>query len=127
MIESYDPTTGELLNRLDENGHEVPDDTPVAMPVGFSRPPTLIETIRAVIRTEVSQAAESQGMGSFDEEDDFDIDDEPADPTTPWEEVFEPDAPQPTVDDVKLAESLGKVPSDATQPQPQPAADEVEA
>lgn len=113
MNQVIDPLTGEVINQLDENGHELPDDTPVAMPLGFTRQPTLIETIRAVIRTEASAAAASSGYGSFEEEDDFDVDDE-VDPKTPWEEVFEPENPQPTEEDAKLVEKLTGKASEAS-------------
>ena len=46
-------------SRLGKNGHEVLDSTPVAMPVGYERPLTLDEKLRAAIRTSLSDYAHS--------------------------------------------------------------------
>lgn len=88
-----DPKTGEIYNsrpRLDSHGHEVPDPTPVAVPSGFRRPETLAETVARLVRREVSDAAEAQGFESFEEADDFEVDDDPQDPGTPYETFFDP-------------------------------------
>lgn len=61
---------------LNEDGWEVPDPTPVAWPAGVRRPETLTEQIRRLVRLEVSKAAAEQGMESFEEADDFDMDDD---------------------------------------------------
>ena len=59
------------------NGKEVPDPTPVALPVGHHHPPTLREDMQRFIREEVSRHyQEAEGAGSFEEEDDFDVDDD---------------------------------------------------
>lgn len=59
-----------------DRGEEVPDPTPVEVPVGFRHPPTLRETMQRLIREEVSRAAEQSGDESFDEADDFNVDEE---------------------------------------------------
>lgn len=61
------------------------DSTPMALPVGFRRPPSLIEQMRTMIRNEMSEAAARSGRETFEEANDFDVDDDPDDPTTPWE------------------------------------------
>lgn len=76
------------MAKLDENGHEVLDDTPVALPIGFKRPPSINDTIRQLVRNELSRAAQQQGAESFEEADDFDVGDD-YDPTSPWELTFD--------------------------------------
>lgn len=61
---------------LDERGWEVPDSTPVAWPAGVRRPETLTDQIRRLVRMEVSRAAAEQGLETFEESDDFDVEDE---------------------------------------------------
>lgn len=70
---------------------EVLDGTPMALPVGFRRPPSLIEQMRLMIRNEMSQAAAQKGRETFEEANDFDVADDPDDPTTPWEHAADGD------------------------------------
>lgn len=44
------------------------------------------------VRRELSNQAAADGQETFEEADDFDVDDEPADPTTPWELNFDQEA-----------------------------------
>lgn len=62
--------------RLDDNGLEVLDDTPVAIPVRFSRAETLVDQVRRLVAGELSGAATLAGFESFDEADDFDVGDD---------------------------------------------------
>lgn len=75
--------------RLDKNGHEILDPRPVEMPVGFHRPETLAEQIQRMVRTEFSEAASNAGFESFEDADDFDVEDE-IDPGSPYEMEFDP-------------------------------------
>lgn len=68
------PETGEVIvprwaQKLDEKGREVLDDTPVAIPVGFERPPTLEAQIERIMSLSARRAAL---MGEDLDEDDFD-------------------------------------------------------
>lgn len=82
---------GEIINYLDENYQEHPDDTQIAPPVGFNPQPSLAETIRNMVRSErLRQELEGQDMETFEEADDFDVGDD-YDPTTPYENDFDPD------------------------------------
>lgn len=75
---------------LDEFGREIPDPTPMAPPVGYRRAPTMAEIIRQQIQGEaLARAAREMGKESWEEADDFDIGDD-YDPTSPWEEQFDP-------------------------------------
>lgn len=77
------------MKRLDAQGREILDPTPVAIPAGFKEPMSLEERIQRIIRTEVSRAAENQGMETFEESEDFEVDDE-NDPFSPFETFFDP-------------------------------------
>lgn len=72
------------MAKYDDQGREIPDNTPVAVPAGWARPPTIEELIRRHIRVEMSRQAADQGMESFEEADDFEVD-EDGDPLSPYE------------------------------------------
>lgn len=73
--------------KFNERGEELPDDTPVEMPLGFKRPPSLQEMIAQAIRTHVSDVAAAQGLESFEEANDFGDEDEDPLPFSPHEVV----------------------------------------
>lgn len=80
---------------LDKRGREIPDPLPMAPPIGYKRSPSLAEQIRAMVVSEkLRQEALESGFETFEESDDFEIEDDPADPRTPYEAVFDP-APTP--------------------------------
>lgn len=90
-IEGYLASIGRRHARLDEKGREVVDPTPIAPPVGYKRPPTLVEQLRNMIRSDaLAREAAAAGYETFEEADDFDIADDPIDPKTPYEIGFEP-------------------------------------
>lgn len=62
--------------QFDERGREIPDQTPVEMPIGYRRPLTMEERMQKYIREEMSRRAADDGMESFEEADDFDVEDE---------------------------------------------------
>lgn len=81
---------GHKGRRLNAAGQEMPDAVPMAPPIGYRPAPSLSEQIREMVRGEhLRMAAEAAGYESFDEADDFDIPDDPLDPSTPYERVFE--------------------------------------
>lgn len=59
--------------KFDKQGRELPDDTPVAIPLGAKRPESLTEMMRRMIREDMSRAALDSGAESFDEANDFDV------------------------------------------------------
>lgn len=71
-------------SRLNEKGHETLDDTPLAIPVGFRQPESLSDTIKRLVRTELSNTARASGAETFEESDDFNVGDD-FDPSSPWE------------------------------------------
>lgn len=62
--------------RINEKGQEVPDPTPVELPIGYKHPKTLDERIMAMVRNELSSLAEKQGFESWEEANDFDMEDD---------------------------------------------------
>lgn len=84
--------------KFDDLGREIMDPTPIAPPIGYRKQPSIAEQMRAMIRSErLREEAAAQGYESFEEADDFDVDDD-FDPTSPFEEQFEP-LPQENLDD----------------------------
>lgn len=75
---------------LREDGTEVLDGTPVAPPIGYRPQPSLASQIRMMVRSEqLRMEAEKAGMETFEEADDFDVGDD-FDPTSPYENDFDP-------------------------------------
>lgn len=62
--------------RYNELGQELPDDTPLELPVGMRRPLTLQEQIQQAVRGAVSRAAARHERETFDEANDFDVEDD---------------------------------------------------
>lgn len=60
----------------DARGREIPDPTPVEVPLKFRRKPSREDDIRRLIREVISGYVESKGFESFKEADDFDISDD---------------------------------------------------
>lgn len=102
-----DPHTGEVFEnppRLDSAGHEVLDDKPPHIPAGFRRPETLQEQVARLVRTHVSREAEEAGYETFEEAEDFEVDDD-FDPSSPFETIFDPVLGEVTPHDLKTFES----------------------
>lgn len=76
---------------LDEHGREIPDPVPMAPPVGYTRQPSLVELVRDMVRSEhLRRAAEADDKDDFETFDNFDIPDDVPDPSTRWENDFDP-------------------------------------
>lgn len=65
------------MAQFNHKGHEILDKTPVAQPLGFKRPLPVADLVRKMVVRELSRAATKSGMESFQEADDFDVDDDP--------------------------------------------------
>lgn len=111
-------------------GREYPNPIPMEPPLGFIPQVPLYEQMRDMIRRELSQAAQDQGLETAEEADDFDVDDD-YDPQSPFEHDFEPTAPWPAPAAVEAAEAAaakavrgeGGAPPPPVEPaQPSPAA-----
>lgn len=93
---------------LDELGRELLDATPIAPPVGYVRQPSLTEQIRNMVRAEaLRRAAEEQDFETWEEANDFDVDD--AEPRSIYEGDLE----------ISDAEVLARYPHLAPQMAPQ--------
>lgn len=81
---------------LDEQGREIVDSRPIAASLGIKREPTLAERIKATVRSEyLAHQAKLQGHETFEEADDFEVGDD-YDPTSPYENEFDPEpGPRP--------------------------------
>lgn len=66
-------------------GREILDQTPVEWPVGVSVPESMEQKIARMVRVGVSQFAQENGAETFDEADDFDVDDPEALPDSTHE------------------------------------------
>lgn len=62
--------------RLNEKGQEVPANKPPALPVGYKRPPSLEERMQTMIRGAMSLKAQADGYESFEEANDFNVEDD---------------------------------------------------
>lgn len=76
---------------LSPEGRESLDPTPVAIPVGFKRPPSLEEQIkRLVADRDIQRSLSEAGVETFEEANDFEIPDDPPDPAALDEEWWDP-------------------------------------
>lgn len=86
-----DPESGEVISSLDKEGREILDATPIAPPVGWTNEPNMFDYVRELVRSaQLAKEAEEAGMETFEESEDFDVDDD-FDPSTPYENDFDPD------------------------------------
>lgn len=76
-------TTRREAIRTRPHAPEVVDPVPIHIP-GEDRPLSLREEMRRFIRDEISKAAVDNGVGSFEEEDDFEAEDAESDMLTPY-------------------------------------------
>ena len=116
-------------------GREVPDPIPMAPALGYERRPTIRDQIRDMIQSEkLKEEVTNAGAETFDEANDFDVEDEYYDPTTPYEDNFDPEpAPDETaryVSDLKAElakyepENSQAPAGDPPKPEPNPATTE---
>jgi len=81
------------MAKLDSNGHEVLDPKPMALPVGYKTPEPIQSMIARLVRGELSRRASASGFETFEEAENFNVPDDMPDPTTPYEENFDPITP----------------------------------
>lgn len=93
---TFDADGVQATSGIGRDGLEYPDPVPMAPPVGYDAPPDLVTMIRTMIKGEqIRQRADEAGMETFEEADDFEIYDDPDDPLTDYEKIFEPPAGPP--------------------------------
>lgn len=83
MVLNWKAYERELVVEVEENGTvewffeevppdiEMPDPTPIAIPAALREPPSYRDEIRRLVEQEVNRRALQAGIGSFEEEDDF--------------------------------------------------------
>lgn len=77
---------------MNNKGQELPDPVPMAPPVGYMQTPDLKDIIRDMLRHEKLNAElRAHGIETFDESEDFEIEDDAADPQTEYEAEFDPE------------------------------------
>lgn len=65
------------MAKYNDKNEEIPDNTPVEMPLGYTEPESLEQVIaRMIAANDFRKSQEAQGMESFEEADDFDVMDE---------------------------------------------------
>lgn len=74
---------------LTATGSEIPDPTPLEIPAGFKIPETAEQRFQRMVRHSMSEWAKSHEAETFDEADDFEVEDE-YDPTSRYETAFDP-------------------------------------
>jgi len=74
---------------LDDKGREILDPVPMAPPVGYVAGMTQEERLKAMVRAEHARLRAEMFDETPEEANDFDIDDDPIDPSTPYEEHYE--------------------------------------
>lgn len=100
----------EYLSKLmekgfDENGVFEPDSVPMAPPVGYRKQPSMVEIVRDMVRGEnLRKAAQEAGHETFEESEDFDVDDD-----VPLESGYENDFDPPIGEIAKEVEAFRKV------------------
>lgn len=82
-----EPSGRDQKSKLSEKGHEIPDSKPFSAALKLRRPPTQLEQMKQLIRSQ-EFAREMDGDETFEEADDFDVGDD-FDPSSPYEEHFE--------------------------------------
>lgn len=103
-MEKVNKSTGEQLDWCIEHtqgksgynakGEEIPDSTPVALPVGFRRPMSLQMRMKQLLRNEeFLRAQEAAGVETFEDADDFNCNDDDPLSSTPYEDSFDPQKP----------------------------------
>jgi hypothetical protein len=106
---------------------EVRNDTPVEIPAGRAAPPSLREEMQRFIREEISRRSQDAGGSSFEEEDDFEIDDSEIDLTVSQYTLVDmaPEENQPR-DDLEGSPDIGTDPLPEGVPQSSPSVDNSE-
>jgi len=100
--------------KFNHKGEELPDNTPIEVPLDFVRPLTIHEEIARALRThDFQQRLAARGMETPEEAEDFDVDDD-NDPITRYEAVGEG-----VLDDLD-AEIRGAQPLNIHTPPPPP-------
>lgn len=76
---------------LNPDGTQVLDPVPMAPPIGYKKHPSMVEIVRDMVRSEkLAQEALAAGHETFEESEDFDVDDDGPLMRSPWENDHDP-------------------------------------
>lgn len=101
LVEHTDPITGEVVvlelpprvrardDFIDDLGREIPDPRPMQPPIGYKKQPSMFDLVRDAVRREHALYAANREPETFEDAEDFDVDDD-FDPQSPWENEFDP-------------------------------------
>jgi len=82
------------LGRHDKMGRELPDARPMEPPAGYVPSPSIAEMIQQMVTSSlIKQQLAQQGDETFEEANNFDIPDDPVDPSSPYEQHYFEEAP----------------------------------
>lgn len=62
--------------KFDAQGRELPDATPLEVPAGMRQPESIESMIARMVRGRVSELAAKDGLETFDEANDFEVEDD---------------------------------------------------
>lgn len=90
MEKRVDPGRGKIIHTEDGSEDHSQSGGPMAAALRVTTRDGLGDRVRELIRSErMAIAAEQAGYETFEESDDFEVDDEQYDPQTPYEEIFD--------------------------------------
>jgi len=90
MERKVDPGAGKIIHTEDGGEDHSQSGGPMAIALRVTQRDNLGERVRELVRSErMALMAMQQGYETFEEADDFDVDEEDFDPQTPYEEIFE--------------------------------------
>lgn len=84
---------GEFRQTHDEKGQEIPDPVPMAPPLGYTKPLSMFDTMRAQIRAEHNRIRQLELEGleeTVEDANDFDVDEDLEEQPSLYEEKFDP-------------------------------------
>lgn len=105
------------MAKYNNKHEEIPDKTPVEIPLGYEKPEPLESMIARMVRVH-SMEAVRQGLESFEEADDFNVDEEEVPLSTYQQTQMQEEVP------IERPKPKGKTPVGERRKQPPPAAPE---
>lgn len=114
-----------MAKPIPTNIYQSLDNTPVQMPTRLKLPQTRTDQIRSFIREEISRAAHDRGVETFEEADDFDLEDMEAEPLSRYEQMLlEPPVQEeknPELEKSPIGEASVRERSEQAEGSPKPA------
>ena len=109
-VEEYE---ARLLRKALSPDGLIPDPVPIAPPIGYKKQPTMVELVRSMVQSErLALEAQLAGYETFEESEDFDVDD----PDDMPRSRHEHDDRQPTIQE--LREAVAEMEADKARRKP---------